>query len=107
MNILRLVQSSRKLQAVRLGITVGLTTLFLAALLWGLQGMTPAHADPGTLYVDGATGSDTTDCSSPATPCETIGYALTQAANSDEIRVAEGTYTETLGIGITVTLKGG
>ena len=37
----------------------------------------------------------------------TIGYALTQAGNGDEVRVAEGTYTETLDIGITVTLKGG
>jgi predicted outer membrane repeat protein len=86
---------------------MGLALFFLAALLWGLRGVTPAYADPGTLYVDGVTGSNTTDCKTPATPCATIGYALTQAANSDEIRVAEGTYTETLGIGITVTLKGG
>ncbi|MEA3396261.1 MAG: right-handed parallel beta-helix repeat-containing protein, partial [Chloroflexota bacterium] len=86
---------------------MGLALFFLAALLWGLQGATPAHADPGTLYVDGATGSDTTDCTNPAAPCETIGYALTQAVNGDEIRVAEETYTETLDIGITVTLKGG
>ncbi|RLG28678.1 hypothetical protein DRN98_09350, partial [Methanosarcinales archaeon] len=33
--------------------------------------------------------------------------ALTQAGNGDEILVAEGTYTETLDIAITVTLKGG
>ncbi len=73
----------------------------------GLQGGTPAHAGPGTLYVDEATGSDTTDCTNPAAPCATIGYALTQAGNGDEIRVAEGTYMETLDIHITVTLKGG
>jgi predicted outer membrane repeat protein len=66
-----------------------------------------ARPDPGILYVDGTTGSDTTGCTNPAAPCETIGYALTQAGNGDEIRVAEGTYTETLDIHITVTLKGG
>ena len=69
--------------------------------------MIPAHADPGTLYVDGATGSDDSDCSDPADPCATIGYALNQARNGDDIRVAEGIYTETLDIAITVTIKGG
>jgi hypothetical protein len=102
--------------AVRLALTTGLAMLFLAALvlsvkdralLWGLQGLTPAHADPGTLYVDGATGSDDSDCSDPADPCGTIGYALSQAGNGDDIRVAEGIYTETLDIAITVKLKGG
>ena len=85
----------------------GLTLLFLAVLMWGVAGVTPAWADPGTLYVDGATGSDDSDCSDPTDPCATIGYALTQARNGDDIRVAEGIYTETLDIAITVTLKGG
>jgi hypothetical protein len=92
--------------AVRLAHITGLTLLFLAALLWGLQGVTPARADPGTLYVDGSTGSDDSDCSNSADPCATIGYALAQAANGDEILVAEGTYMETLNIVISVTLKG-
>lgn len=34
MKTLQLVQSNRRLQAIRLGITVGLAMLFLAALLW-------------------------------------------------------------------------
>jgi len=98
---------NRSRWAVQLALTTGLALLFTTALLWGLGGVTPAYADPGTLYIDGATGSDTTDCTTPVSPCATIGYALTQAANSDEIRVAEGTYTETLDVHITVTLKGG
>ncbi len=102
-----LTKLNRRRWAVQLALITGLALLFLAALLWGLRGVTPARADPGTLYVDGAIGSDTTDCTNPATPCETIGYALTQAGSGDEIRVAEGTYTETLDIFITVTLKGG
>ena len=103
-----LTKLNRRRWAVQLALTTGLALLFLAALLWGLRGVTPARADPGTLYVDGATGNDTTGCANPTAPCETIGYALTQAGNGDEIRVAEGTYTETLDIiAINVTLKGG
>jgi len=98
---------NRRQWAAQLALTTGLTLLLLAALLWGLRGVTLARADPGTLYVDGATGSDTTDCSNPAAPCETISYALTQARSGDEIHVTEGTYTETLDIAINVTLKGG
>jgi hypothetical protein len=102
-----LTKLNRRRWAVQLALTTGLALLFLTALLWGLQGVTPVRADPGTLYVDGVIGSDDSDCSNPADPCATIGYALTQAGNDDEIRVAEGIYTETLNIAITVTLKGG
>ncbi len=94
--------------AVQLALTTGLALLFLAALLGGLQDVTPARADPGTLYVDGAIGSDDSDCSNPADPCATIGYALTQAGNGDEILVAAGTYTETLDVfGNPLALRGG
>ena len=100
-------RSNLRRWAVQLVLTAGLALLVLAALLWGWQGVTPARANPGILYVDGTTGSDDSDCSNPADPCATIGYALTQAGNGDEVRVAQGTYTETLDIAITVTLKGG
>ncbi len=99
---------NRRRWAAQLALTTGLALLFLAALLWGLQDVTPACADPGTRYVDGAIGSDDTDCSDPAAPCATIGYALTQAGNGDEILVAAGTYTETLDVfGNPLTLRGG
>jgi predicted GH43/DUF377 family glycosyl hydrolase len=97
----------RRRWAVQLALTTGLALLFITALLCGLRGVTPAHADPGTLYVDGATGSDTTDCRNPATPCAAIGYALSQADSGDEIRVAQGVYTENLTINISVTVMGG
>ena len=103
-----LTKFNQRRWAVHLALTTGLVPLFLVALLWGLQGMTPVRADPGTLYVDGDTGSDDSDCSNPAAPCATIGYALTQARNGDEILVAMGTYTETLDIsGNPLTLRGG
>jgi hypothetical protein len=102
-----LAKSNPRRWAAQVALVTGLTLLFLAVLLLGTQGVTPARADPGARYVDGATGSDDSDCSDPADPCATISYALTQAGNGDEIRVAEGTYMETLDIAITVTLKGG
>jgi uncharacterized repeat protein (TIGR01451 family) len=52
-------------------------------------------------------GSDTTDCANSVSPCATIGYALGQAEDFDTILVAQGTYTESLVITKTVTLKGG
>jgi hypothetical protein len=79
----------------------------MAVMLWGVQGLAPVHAGSGILYVDGASGSDDSDCSSSADPCVGIGYALTQASEGGEIRVAEGIYLETLHVQISVTLKGG
>ena len=38
-------------------------------------------------YVRGSTGSDASDCSSPATPCQTISYAVTQSSCSDTINI--------------------
>lgn len=103
-----LTKLSQKPRAVQLVFATGLASLFIAALLWGLRGVTPARAAPVTLYVDDATGSDGgNNCEDPAAPCQSIGHALSEAENGDEIRVAEGTYTETLDIAITVTLKGG
>jgi hypothetical protein len=109
MAILKNPELERQHRAVRLALTSGLALLFLAALLSALMGMNPAHADPGMLFVDGQTGSDDSDCSDRAAPCATIGYALNYAGSGDEIRVAQGTYTENVTIvdGETVTLRGG
>jgi predicted outer membrane repeat protein len=86
-----------------------LALLFVTALLWGLAGVTPARADPGDLYVDGASGQDLPTCGTDISPCQTISYTLnTQASNGDSLIIAAGTYTENLTItGITLTLRGG
>jgi hypothetical protein len=65
--------------------------------------------DPGaTLYVDGSPGGDTGTCQDAHSPCETIGYALSQAENCDAILVADGTYLENLEIADkTIMLRGG
>jgi len=39
------------------------------------------------------TGSDTSECGSEGSPCQTIQYAINQAESGDTILVASGTYT--------------
>lgn len=103
----RVLQSDVSLPAMRLGMAMALGALLLAAWMWGLRGVASVHAAPATLYVYWETGNDATDCTNPAGPCATIGYALGQAENGDTILVATGTYTENLVITKTITLKGG
>jgi hypothetical protein len=49
-------------------------------------------------------GSDTGDCTAAA--CATIGYAVSQAANGDVIKVAAGTYDEEVAVTKRVSLEG-
>src|SRR5258705_7261508 len=64
----------------------------MTALVVGAGG----HAQAADRFVS-TTGSDATnDCLSSTAPCATIGYALTQAASGDTVKVAQGTYQETL-----------
>jgi len=107
MKNLNVARSSRKYWFL---FSIGLAFLFLTALLCGLQGITPAYADSGTLYVDGVTGNDSGACGTIGTPCKTISYTLnTRASDGDTIFIAAGTYTEnlTIGNGISLTLRGG
>jgi len=68
----------------------------------------PEAAAAVTRYVDGVTGSDTSDCSDPLVPCQTIGHAIGQAVSGDELHIAGGTYLENLVIdGKGLLLRGG
>jgi len=77
------------------------------------QGIISGTVDPWytcrvmTRYVDGATGSDDSDCSDPNAPCQTIQYTVDQAGDSDDILVAQGTYTENVTLHKRVFLRGG
>lgn len=51
-----------------------------------LSDATPIH------YV-AITGTDSGDCSTPGSACLTVQYAVDQAGEGGEIRVAQGTYT--------------
>lgn len=90
----------------RLALTTGLTLLLVAALLWAGPGPSPVRADPGTLYVHAATGDDNGNCQDPAAPCQTVGYAISQAVDGDTILIAGGQYTENLFIDAGLTLRG-
>ena len=68
---------------MRLGVAIAVGTLLLVAWMRGLREAASAHAGPATLYVDGTTGSDTTDCTSYAGPFATTGSALGQAGGGE------------------------
>jgi hypothetical protein len=52
-------------------------------------------------------GTDTGSCTDSAQPCQTIGYALSQAVDGGEIRVASGLYQEGVLVTKSVSLTGG
>jgi len=102
------VNQQSRLYLRRLAVPIGLALLFIMVLLWGFIGVTSVSADPGTLYVDGSTGSDAGNCQTSASPCATIGYAASQAVSNDSVLVTGGTYNENLEFtGITLTVRGG
>ena len=89
-----------KLKRLLTALTFGLALTL--GLVWLLGGRPPpANAAPAqtTRYVDDATGTDIGDCSNPGSPCQTIQYAVDQAASGDEIRVASGVYVYELRAG--------
>ena len=80
---------------IPLAIALGLgMALALLGMLGG--GATSVTAAPDTRYV-ATTGNDVgNDCHTAANPCQTIQHAVDQADAGDEIRVAAGTYTDTI-----------
>jgi hypothetical protein len=62
-----------------------------------------AAAAKGTRYVS-TSGTDSGDCT--LSPCQTIGYAVSQADAKDTVQVAAGTYTESVSITKQLALAG-
>jgi len=89
----------RNFLSVRAGLAVAATVIATIGFA------PPATALGSVLYVS-QTGSDTGTCASPASPCATITYALTHAANGATINVS-GTIHDNVNLGshsgITVT----
>jgi len=80
----------------------------MAALLAVGMALIAIPAQAAIRYVDGDDGADLGTCDTPATACDSIVFAITAANPGDEIRVAEGAYSE-VEIAITkqLTLTGG
>jgi len=91
-----------------LGLALAFSLALLIGLLLAMGAVRPIEValaqGPTIRYVDCISGSDNGDCT--ASPCQTIGYALSQANNGDTIRVAACTYTESLTLDKPVSLIG-
>ena len=86
---------------------LGLALLVAAISVMMLVNLRSVSALAGTNRYVANGGADTTDCSSPGTPCATIQYAINQSVANDTINVAAGNYTETLlNVNIPSTLTG-
>src|SRR6266566_2339257 len=59
-----------------------------------------------TWYVNGVSGSNSNNCTSPTTACKTIKHAIALASSGDTIMVAAATYTENLIIGFSLRIVG-
>jgi hypothetical protein len=59
-----------------------------------------------TWHVNAATGSDSNDCLSVATPCLTVAEAAGRADHGDTIQIAPGSYQESLDLSLMLNLVG-
>jgi hypothetical protein len=66
----------------------------------------PTAMGSSTWYVDGVNGSDSNDCKSRQTACQTIGYAVGLASSDDSVLLARAIYTENLTINFNLRLAG-
>jgi hypothetical protein len=80
-----------------------LVTLLLMALVLALAS---TAAGSTTWYVNGVSGSDSNNCMSSLTACETIVHAISLAASGDSVLVAAATYKENLTIGVNLKVIG-
>ncbi|KKO47428.1 sodium:calcium exchanger [Arsukibacterium ikkense] len=58
----------------------------------GFSGQVPAHAEHDKARFVADTGQDSGRCDKVLRPCQTIGYALSQAGKGDKVLVAAGHY---------------
>lgn len=110
--------NTRKLHislAVSFGLLAAVGVLTLMGVLVGRPSVVQAQGG-NTRYV-ALTGTDSSnDCTNSSSPCHTVQYAVDQANDGDEIRVAIGTYTgvsaregvtQVVYISKTVAIRGG
>jgi hypothetical protein len=69
--------------------------VFAAVLVLAPLAGFPSDVDAAVRYVAKG-GSDSPACTSPATPCATVNYAVGQAVTGDTIQIGAGTYVESI-----------
>src|SRR5215472_18297884 len=80
--------------------------LLNALLLTAMAAAFAPAAVSTTWYVDGVSGFDGNNCTSPTTACKTIAHAIEAAVSGDSIIVAPATYTENLSISKNLRILG-
>ena len=80
-----------------------LTCFLLIGLFFSLA---PTAMASTTWYVNGMSGSNGSNCTSPTTPCKTIRHAISLATSGDTIRVAAAIYTENFTLGKSLNILG-
>jgi nitrous oxidase accessory protein NosD len=85
------MKSLRPISVIALTMLVALPRVALASNIW---------------YVNGLNGSDSNDCKSAQSACETISQTISKATSGDSIVVAAATYTENLTISISLNVMG-
>ena len=91
-----------KTASVLRGLSVGCAAALLVVVAPALA---PAGALATGRYV-ATTGADSGDCTSSASPCLTINYAVSQAVAGDIIHVAAGTYPEVVTVDKSLVFEG-
>lgn len=87
----------------RMVVALGAVTVLAVAVALGVG---PASAGGvATRYV-ATTGVDAGTCTSPASPCLTITYAVSQSGSGDTVRVAAGQYPEEVVVDRAITFRG-
>ncbi len=107
MRTLQLVQSNRRLQAMRLGITVGLATLLLTALLWasasGMPTIASSSADQETRALNNGSVITIGVAAALSGGAESIGWPQ---ANAVQLAISQTNAAGGIDIGgVTYTLK--
>ena len=89
--------------------TAGIALVLVILVVLNLDVAKAAPA-PTIRYVLGDGSTDTTNCTEPDTPCQTIQYAMAKSCHGDIVRVASkyspGTYDGTVVISKSITLQG-
>jgi len=82
------------------------TIRFIWLVMLTLVAAVPAALATTTWYVNGVSGSNSHNCTSPITACKTIKHAISLASSGDTIMVAAAIYAENLTISISLKVIG-